>query len=269
MITRHLKRILLTITVLTTVAMVGCVNKKAETLKGKPAAELLSGYQDALTARNYDRALEYLREIEAQYPYSNYAQQAMLNTAYVHYKEKEHERAVAAADRFILNYPTSDNVDYAYYLKGLTYFYSQQNFIGQLTGGKDFSDRDQENAAKSYEAFNDLIQRFPDSQYASDAKAKMLTLHDTAARYVMRVAAFYYDRGAYVAAINRSKEVLERFPKSLSVEDALGLMALSYKQMGIEDLHNDTVLVIKANYPDSRYLKLDASDEDDCLLCIF
>jgi outer membrane assembly lipoprotein YfiO len=262
------KKAYVAIVLMSTVIITGCVNKKEATLKDKPATELLAGYQDAVSAGSYDKALEHLREIEAQYPFSNYAQQAMLNTAYVHYKQKEHERAVAAADRFIFNYPTSDNVDYAYYLKGLTYFYRQQNFIARITGGKDFSDRDQKNAAKSYEAFNDLVQRFPDSQYADDAKQKMLTLHDTAARYEMRIAAFYYDRGAYVATINRAKEVLERFPQSLSVEDALGMMALSYQQMGIDDLHQDTLLVIKSNYPNSRYLQQKPL-KDDCLLCLF
>lgn len=271
MTTFRLPRIVLSFIVLLTLALSGCFNKAEETLKGVPAPELLAGYQEAISSRSYDKALTFLREIEAQYPYSNYAQQAMLNTAFVYYKQEEHERAVAAADRFIHNYPTSDNVDYAYYLKGLTYYFSQRNFVARLTGGKDFSDRDQQNAVKSFDAFSDLIQRFPESQYSEDAREKMLTLHDTAARYEMRVAAFYYDRGAYVAALNRSKQVLERFPQSLSVEDALGLMALSYRQMGIDDLYGDTITILETNYPDSRYIAAikNAEKTGDCFFCIF
>ena len=231
----------------------GCAQQK-ETLKGLSAQELLSGYEEQLESNNYDFALEHLREIEAQYPYSNYAQQAMLNTAYVYYKKKDSDSAISAADRFIHSYPTHDNVDYAYYLKGLTNYYRHSNFIAKFSGGKDFSDRDQQNAIQSFDAFNELINRFPTSKYAPDAREKMVELHDTAAKYIMRIASFYYKKGAYVAVVNRSKYVLENYPQSLSVEDALGFMALSYKKMGINDLKEDTVKVIKANYPQSSYL---------------
>lgn len=211
--------------------------------------------KDRMDDGDWAAAIKHLETLEARYPYGRYAEQAQLEIAYAYYKDQEPALALAAADRFIRQHPTHPNVDYAYYLKGLVNFHGSKNFVYWLLGVEDdLSDRDPKGARDSYNAFRELVERFPNSRYAPDAAQRMAYLFDAQARYEVKVARFYFDRGAYVAAVNRCKQALENFPRTPATEDALGIQAMAYKRMGMDGLLTDTLRVLERNFPESRYL---------------
>ena len=232
----------------------GCNFKDVNDLSGIPAPELIAIAKESIEDSSYEKALNHLREVEARFPYSVYAQQAILETAYLYYKRGDEELTVASADRFIHTYPTHQNVDYAYYLKGLANFTTHKNFISKLTGARDFSDRDPQSARDSFDAFDELVTRFPNSVYSPDARERMVTLLNTIAKHDTNIAKFYLERGAYVAVVNRCKYVIEHYQETPAVEDALGMMVIAYREMGLPDLAQDSWRVLQTNFPNSRYL---------------
>ncbi|MBI3777360.1 MAG: outer membrane protein assembly factor BamD [Gammaproteobacteria bacterium] len=223
--------------------------------KNWPPEKLYKEAKDKVADGDYETAIKYFENLEARYPYGRYSEQAQLEIAYANYKFDEPALAIAAADRFIRLHPTHPNVDYAYYLKGLVNFHGEKGFASWLLGAKDdLSDRDPKGALESYSAFREVVERFPNSRYAEDSRQRMAYLFEAQARYETRVARFYYERSSYVAAVSRCKYALATYPRTPSTEDALGIMALSYKAMGMNDLLKDTMRVLTKNFPNSRYL---------------
>lgn len=215
-------------------------------------------YQEAkekMADGDYETAIKHFETLEARYPYGPYAEQAQLEIAYAYYKYNEPALAINAADRFVRLHPTHPNVDYALYLKGLVNFKLERSFFDWLTGGHDdLSDRDPKGARDAYLSFRELVERFPRSRYAEDARARMAYLFNIQAKYEVQVARYYYERDAYVAAVNRCKYALENFPRTPTTEDALGIETLAYIKMGMTKLADDNLRVIKLNFPNSRYL---------------
>ena len=234
--------------------LAACHSNSKHDLSDVPAPELLAIAKEAIEESLYEKALNHLREIEARFPYGVYAQQAMLETAYLYHKQGDSELAVAAADRFIYTYPTHVNVDYAYYLIGLANYTTSRNFVAKLTGSKDFSDRDPQAARQSFDAFKELTTRFPESRYAEDSIKRMHALLKTIAKHDTNIAKFYLERGAYVAVVNRCKQVIQEYQNTPAVEDALGMMVIAYREMGLADLAQDSWRVLQTNFPNSRYL---------------
>jgi outer membrane protein assembly factor BamD len=220
--------------------------------------------KEALAKGDWMTAIKHFESLEARYPYGPYAEQAQLEIAYAYYKDDDSASAIAAADRFIRLHPTHPHVDYAYYLKGLANFNEQDRLLDRLTGRSDLTDRDPKAPRDAYDAFRELTTRYPQSRYAADAKARMGRLVDVLARNEVNVADYYFRRGAYVAAVNRSKYVIEHYQRTRAVEDALGIQAKAYEKMGLETLKSDTLRVLKKNFPDSRYLaELGATQSKD------
>lgn len=214
-------------------------------------------YQEAkalLEDENYTQAIELYQELESTYPYGSYTEQAQLEVIYAYYKNDNPEAALAAADRFIRLHPTHQNVDYAYYLKGLVNFAADNTLIETLTGGESSPDRDPKSTREAYNAFQELLNRFPESRYATDARQRMAFLHNALAMHEVHVADYYMRRQAYVAVVNRGKYVLNQYPGTAAIEHALGLMMLAYGEMGLDDLSADSRRVLELNYPDSGYL---------------
>lgn len=211
--------------------------------------------KEKVASGDYETAIKYFEGLESRYPYGPYAEQAQLEIAYANYKWDESAHAIAAADRFLRLHPTHPNADYAYYLKGLVNFHGEKGFAAWLFNlDDDLTDRDSKGGIESYNAFRELVERFPNSRYAKDAAQRMAYLFNAQAKYETGVARFYFDRGAYVAAINRCKYSLENYPRTPSTEDALGVMALSYQAAGLNDLSSDTLRVLKKNFPASGYI---------------
>jgi len=238
------------------VVTVSC-SKTKEAFKDQANWSVERYYAEAkshLNRHNYEFAVEYYQELESKFPYSRYAPQAQIETAYARYKEGEPELALAAIDRFIRLHPTHKNVDYAYYLKGLVNVLEEKSTMSWLVGNRETSKLDSNATLNAFDAFRDLTTRFPNSRYAADARQRMSYLLNTLAAHDIHVAQFYFDRGAYVATINRAKYVVEHYQQSPSVEDALGLMANAYQRMGMDTLFKDTIRVLESNFPKSNYL---------------
>ena len=240
--------------------LAGCalLPDKIDETKGWSAQRLYSEARESMTEGNYQTALEYLDKIQARYPFGRYAQQAQLDTIFVQYRDNEPDAAIAAADRFIKANPRHPYVDYAYYMKGLVNF-NRTNTLVERLAPTDRAKTDTNTARQSYNDFAELVRKFPDSKYAEDARQRMLFLHNSLAAYEVNVADYYLRRGAYVAAANRAKYVLETYARTPAVEDALGIMTQAYVKMGMPQLAADSLRVLERNYPQSPELpKLNA-----------
>ena len=235
--------------------LTACAGLDPDPTKDWTAERFYTEGKTALKQGNYDTAIKHFETLEARYPYGPYAEQAQLEVAYAYYKDTEMASAIAAANRFIRQHPTHVHVDYAYYLKGRANFDDQPNLVERLFNDQNVSDRDPRGMREAYDAFRELIERFPASRYAEDGRNRMAHLVNFLAKSEINVARFYYARGAYVATVNRTKYVIERYQRTPYIEDALGLQAMAYKKMGMESLRADTVRVLEKNFPASRYLK--------------
>jgi outer membrane protein assembly factor BamD len=216
------------------------------------AERLYKTAHDAMLDGNYTRAIKLFETLEARFPYGRYAQQAILESAYANYRASEPAAAVAASDRFIRTYPNHPNVDYAYYLKGLVHFREDQGLIGYVYE-LDLSEREPKGMRESFIAFKDLATKFPESRYAQDSTERMKYLTNSLALYEVKVARYYYNRAAYVAAINRAQGSLVSYPRTPANEDALDVLVRSYDKLGLVQLRDDTQAIMKLTFPKSEY----------------
>lgn len=221
---------------------------------GWSADKLYSEAKDAIADTNYTSAIKYLEKLEARYPYGRYAQQAQIELAYVYFKDGDQTSALAAADRFIKLHPNHPNVDYIYYLKGLIDFNEDLGLLGKISK-QDLTERDPKAARDSFDAFKELVTRFPDSKYTPDALARMKYLVNALASHEVHVAEYYMKRGAYIAAANRAQYALLNYPQAPANEEALFIMVKAYDALGMPTLRDDADRVMRKNFPDSRYFK--------------
>lgn len=238
-------------------ALAGCATtaekdkEKDAMMENAPAERLFADAKNALAAGDYESAIQTLESLEARFPFGVYAQQAQLEIAYAYYKFDEPESAVAAADRFIKLYPRHPKVDYAYYLKGVIKF-------DQGKGAFDFLDsqapykRDPQAMDQSFRYFRELVERFPNSQYAHDAVDRMRYLRDNLAKQEIYVAEYYIKREAYLAAVTRAQYVIKYFQTTASVEDALAILVSAYLALDMKDLAKNSLAVLEKNFPDSE-----------------
>ena len=218
------------------------------------SAERIYGLAHAALAEgNYTRAVKLFEALESRYPYGRYAQQAIMESAYASYRAGETANAISNADRFIRTYPNHPNVDYMYYLKGLVYFREDQGILGYIYE-LDLSEREPKSMRESYAAFRELITKFPDSRYAADSADRMRYLTNSLALYEVKVARYYYNRGAYIAAVNRAQVALTTYPRTPANEDALDVLARSYDKLELPLLRDDAQRVLKQTFPDSKYV---------------
>ena len=204
--------------------------------------------KEALENKNYQKAITLYEALEARYPFGDYAAQAQLNVAYAYYKNDDPEAALAAIDRFIKVHPRNPNVDYAYYLRGLVNYNRGIGFIDRFLP-TDSSQRDPGNAKDSYDNFQELVQRFPQSKYVPDARLRMVALRNNLAMYEVHVADFYLRRKAYVAAVTRANNIIKEYQRTPAVPHALQIMQDAYRKLGMDDLAADAERIFKLNYP--------------------
>jgi outer membrane protein assembly factor BamD len=241
--------------------MVGCASDIDDETAGWSAQRLYGEAKDAMASKDWLRAIKYLEKLEARYPYGRFAQQAQLEIAYANWKEGERASGIAAVDRFIKMYPNHANADYAWYLKGLINFNDQYGMMSQLTT-PDMSDRDPKSTRDSFAAFREVVTRYPDSKYASDAAARMRYLVNALASHEVHVARYYMKRGAYLAAANRAQYAIQHYPEAPAIEEAVFVLVLAYDRLGMSDLRDAADRVMRTNFPDSRYFKPGASRKD-------
>ena len=208
-------------------------------------------YEDAqryLRTDSYSLAIKSLELLESRYPFGKYAEQAQLELIYAHYNAYEHEAAVEAADRFIRLHPQHPSVDYAYYMKGLAAYSANDDIFARFMP-TDPTQRDTSQAKEAFSEFAQLVSRFPNSPYAADAEARMISLRNLLARHEIMVANYYLRRGAYLAAVNRGRFVVENFQRTPAVADGLAIMAQGYIFLGMNDLAQESITVLATNYP--------------------
>jgi outer membrane protein assembly factor BamD len=224
-----------------------------ETL-GWSAQRLYGEAKDAMASKDWPKAIKYLEKLEARYPYGRFAQQAQLEVAYAQWKDGERASAIAAAERFIKLYPNHPNVDYAWYLKGLINFNDQQGLLAFVTT-PDMSDRDPKASREAFDAFKEVVTRFPDSKYAEDSTARMRYLVNSLASHEVHVARYYMKRTAYVAAANRAQNAIQRYPQAPAIEEAVFILVKAYDALGMNELRDAADRVMRTNFPNSKYFK--------------
>jgi len=249
--------ILATGLVLSCAFLAGCSSE--EEVPQETSEQLLyDSIQGNIKTENFSMAVRNLQLLESRYPFGPYAEQAQLEIIYAHYRNYEPDAAVAAADRFIRLHPQHQSADYAYYIKGLANYAEGQGFLDRFLP-TDETMRDPGAALQSFEDFRQLLSRYPNSSYAPDAKARMLYLRARLARYEINVANYYFKRGSFLAAANRGRYVVENFPQTPASSDALAVMVQAYQLLGLNDLANNSLLVLKSNFPDHPSLDTDGN----------
>lgn len=212
--------------------------------------------QRALRSSNFSVAIEQLELLEARFPFGRFAEQAQLELIYAHYLTQDMESARANADRFIRLHPTHPNVDYAFYLKGLSAYKFEDGLLDRLFSAQPAS-RDMAPLRESYSELAVLLNEFPNSQYASDARQRMLQLRELLARSEIFAADYYLRRGAFVAAANRGVYVIDNYPDTVARADALAVMVEAYYKLGRTEEANRSLRVLALNHPD--YPEFDAN----------
>lgn len=239
---------------LVTITLVNCASEqsKQERLRERARQTEIQLYENAqrnLRSQQWEIAIQNLQALEDNFPFGAYAEQAQLEIIYAYYRNYEFDAAIASADRFIRLHPRHRNVDFAYYYKGLASFSDGGGLFSRFAA-TDPSTRDPGAARESFAHFNQLLTLFPNSQYAPDAEKRMLYLRNLLARHEIQVANYYFKRGATIAAINRGRNVVENYQLTPAVPDALAVMVQGYQLLGMDDLMNDSLAILKMNYPE-------------------
>ena len=239
------------------VSVAGCSssadNEEKAVLANMGAQQLYERAKQSMEVGNFSAAAQTLSALDSRYPFGPLSHQVQLDLIYSYYKSGKNEETIATIDRFIRLNPNHSDVDYAYYMRGLTNMEADSNLFQELMN-IDRTDRDPSMSREAFEDFRRLIQQYPESKYAVDARKRMLHIKDRLARYEIAIARFYMRRQAYVAAADRGRYVLEHFPDTTQVQQALEIMVSSYEQLGLDELRENALKTLRLNYPDSEYI---------------
>jgi outer membrane protein assembly factor BamD len=217
------------------------------------AERLYREAKDDMASGNFERAITGMERVEGLAAGTLMAQQAQLDLAYLHWRSDNRAQAQTAVDRFIRLNPSSPALDYALYLRGLINFNEGLGFLGRLSR-QSLAERDQRGARDAFEAFRQLVDSYPDSIYAPDARLRMDYIVNSLAEHEVAVARYYFNRGAHLAAANRAQQVVLQYQQTPATEQALHLMAQSYERLNLPDLRDAAVRVLQQNFPGSRFL---------------
>jgi len=233
------------------VALTACSSTPKDETAGWSPNKIYSEARDERNNGNFEKAISLYEKLEGRAAGTPLAQQAQLEKAHAYYKANEQAQALAVLDRFMRLHPASPAMDYALYLKGLVNFNDNLGLFGSLVQ-QDLSERDQNAAKTSFESFREVTTRFPDSKYAADARERMTYTVNSLAQYEVHVARYYYNRGAYLAAINRAQSAVTDYPNAPALKEALSLLELSYGALGMTQLRDDTRRVMQASFPNDK-----------------
>ncbi len=240
-------------TAIAVLLIAACGNLDKDPTAKWDAERLYAEAKELLQAGNWSQARGMLEKLESRYPFGRYAQQAQMEIAYTYYKEGESAQAITAADRFLKLNPNHPNADYVQYLKGLAAFNDDLGLFGRFLN-VDPSRLDPKSMREAFDVFRELTARWPDSKYAPDATMRMNYLINAMAQSEVNIARFYFQRGAYVAAIQRSQGAVRDFQRSPAAEEALTIIVRSYQALNLPELAADAERVLKQNYPNNAYL---------------
>jgi len=220
---------------------------KSDEEKPKPPEAVEKLYNDALSKmeqREYKEAIKAFEEVERQHPYSEWAVRAEIMAAFANYKNGQYDEAISALDRFVKQHPGNRNTPYAFYLKAICY-YEQITDVG----------RDQKVTSQAQQALTEVMKRFPDTEYAHDARIKLDLTNDHLAGKEMEIGRYYEKRQEYLAAINRFRVVVEKYQTTSHTPEALHRLVECYLKLGVVDQANKYAAVLGYNYPNSSWYK--------------
>jgi outer membrane protein assembly factor BamD len=242
--------------------LAGCASKPLDPTAKMTPEEIYEQAKEEIYNIQYAKAVELLDKLEGRAAGTPLAQQAQLEKAHVHYKAEEPAQAIATLDRFMRLHPASPAIDYALYLKGLVNFNENMGLFSSLAR-QDLAERDQQAAKESFAAFKELVTRFPDSRYSPDARARMIYIVNSLAKYEVHVARYYYSRGAYLAAINRAQQAIADYRDAPALEEALHILVQCYEALQMPQLRDDARRVLETSYPQSQYISRNTTVKQD------
>ncbi len=225
----------------------GWFEHKSQPVEVMPEEDLYRKAKEKLDSGSYTRAIELYQALETRYPFGKYGPQVLLDLAYAYYKQGDAESALATLDRFVKIYPNHQRLDYAYYLRGLVHTRQSLGFVERYFP-LDLSKRDPTPLAQGYQDFVTLLETFPESEYAPEAERRRFALFNLMALHELNVADYYFRRGAYIAAANRSQQIIRDFPRTQAIPFALKIMAKSYWLLEMDELAAKTEEVYALNF---------------------
>lgn len=240
-------RWLIVLAVILTVS--GCAALREDPTADWSASQLYGEAKAALDSGNYQQAVEYYELLEARFPFGRFAQQAQIEIPYAYHKAGESEAALAAVDRFVQLNPRHPNLDYAYYLRGLINFDPDQGFLSRVFP-MDPAEMDTQPLEEAFQDFGRLVSEYPESRYTPDARQRMVFIRNALAAHELRVAQFYIERRAWVAAVQRARYVVERYPGAAVMPQALAILYQSYRALDLDEHAENTMAVLELNYPE-------------------
>jgi outer membrane protein assembly factor BamD len=231
----------------------GCATDKVDPFLGDDPSYIYAvGHTDLQKGDNND-ALAAYQSLDSQYPFNDYTKKGDIESIYAYYQNDNPAMSITAASRYLKIYPGDPNASYAYYMMGVVDFENGRGFL-QKYFPYDMAQHNADNYSDAFNYFNTVVQQYPQSPYASDARRRMIYLNNTLAQYQLNTAQYYYKRGAYVSAINRAQDILIHFPTTPQNEQALVVIMQSQEQLGLADLASSTTSVLKYNYPNNPAL---------------
>ncbi|OOV87410.1 hypothetical protein BTA35_0209030 [Oceanospirillum linum] len=233
--------------------LAGCASDQSAADLAKAERTLYLEARNALEGNNFIRSLELLEALETKYPLGRFSEQALLEQVYAQFRNQDYETARATADRFIRLHPRHAQVDYAYYMKGMSSYMAGRYMLEGLEL-IDISERDLGATRDAFSDFDNFLRRFPDSRYAFDARQRMLYIRNVLARREIFIAQFYIRKSGYVAAIKRSQFALENYPTAGISGDALATLSEAYLHLGMEEEAREALDLLKSQYPEHKQL---------------
>lgn len=231
-------------------AITGCANRSQENREMTETKHYEEAYK-LLQKKSYLSAIDELEELEARFPYGDYTEQTQLDLIYARFKALDYPESVAQADRFIRSYPTHEQLDYALYMKGLGNFYMDLGLFDRISK-TDKAARDLDAMRDAFQDFDELIQRFPESPFAADARQRMVHIRNMLAEQELRAANYYARRHAFIASANRAQFVVRHYQESPSVPEALAILSKSYEELEQPELAAKSLAMLTSNWPDSE-----------------
>jgi outer membrane protein assembly factor BamD len=227
--------------ILLTVVLAACGTKEDKYVE-RPVEDLYNGAMNAVAANNWEAAAKGFDEVERQHPYSVWATKAEIMAAYSNYQRNKYDDAVSAAQRFLQLHPGNKDAPYAYYLIAICY-YEQITDVG----------RDQKITQQALDSLQEVVRRYPTSEYARDARLKIDLTNDHLAGKEMAIGRYYLRQGLYIGAINRFRTVIEKYQTTTQVPEALHRLTEAYMALGVTDEAQNVAAVLGYNYPGSEW----------------
>jgi len=229
-------------------SLMACAGKDAQT-EVQNITEAYELAQASIDRKNYRKGIQIFEAIQSRYPFSDLSRQIQLELMHAYYKSGEFEQSIEAADTFIRENPIHARVDYALYIKGLSYYEPNAGYLERVFK-RDITKRPPKDVDLAYSTLRRLVERYPTSEYAADAEQRILAIKERMSAYENHVADYYLRRGAYVAAANRAKDALEEYNGATSNPESLRILIEAYEKMGMDDLAADARRVLETNFPD-------------------